>query len=545
MRERRERFGGLMRLRLGLRGAAAMSTLVAMLAGAQSAQAQDAGAPVPAPVAAPPAHFFVRAIQVVGNKLLTPADVERIVYPFMGPDRTADDIEHARAALQKAFEDKGYPTVSVYIPEQTVDSGIIKLQVQPQTVGQVQVAGGKRTSKDWVLSRAPSIAPGSTPNFHDFQRDIVALNQSGDRKVTPDVKAGAAPGTVDVTLNVEDHSPLHGSLELNNYNSPSTTDLRVAGTLRYDDMWGRGDSLSVSGQVAPRRIDDGWVVSANYLAHIGKLQALGYFVHSDSDIGVVGGTTVVGKGDMAGVRLIMPLSQREGFYQSLTAGIDYKNFQENVLLGADRSTAPIEYFPVTVGWRADWTGNKIKSFLSANLVFGVRGLGDDLVSFSNKRYGASPDFFYFKGEGAATVDTWKGFQVYGHFTGQYSDSPLVSNEEFSLGGADTVRGYDESENLGDYGFAYQFEVRTPKLFPDLSHLGDLRFLAFVDSGYWGIHRPLIGQDASGWLASAGGGVRLKLFNFWNGSVDVGVPLRTGPDTRSGDVFGRFRIWGEF
>ncbi len=60
------------------------------------------------------------------------------------------------------------------------------------------------------------------------------------------------------------------------------------------------------------------VYSGNYLAHIGNLQGLLYAVHSDSDISVIGGTTVVGKGDMIGARLIVPLSQEEGFYQSLT-----------------------------------------------------------------------------------------------------------------------------------------------------------------------------------------------------------------------------------
>ncbi len=219
------------------------------------------------------------------------------------------------------------------------------------------------------------------------------------------------------------------------------------------------------GQIAPRRIEDGWVVSGNYLAHIGKLQALAYFVHSDSDIGIVGGTTVVGKGNLAGFRLIAPLSQSDHFYQSLTVGIDYKDFQENVLLGADRSTAPIAYFPVTVGWRGDWTGQAAKSFLSLNLIFGIRGLGDDTDAFDFKRYKARPDFFTLKGEASTTIDTWKGFQLYAHASGQYADNPLISNEEFSVGGMDTVRGYDESETLGDYGYALQLEVRSPKIFP--------------------------------------------------------------------------------
>ena len=50
------------------------------------------------------------------------------------------------------------------------------------------------------------------------------------------------------------------------------------------------------------------------------------------------------------------------------------------------------------------------------------------------------------------------------------------------------------------------------------------------------------QDAAD---HAGGGLRVRLFDYLNGAVDVGVPLRSGPDTASGDVFTRFRMWGEF
>jgi hemolysin activation/secretion protein len=132
-------------------------------------------------------------------------------------------------------------------------------------------------------------------------------------------------------------------------------------------------------------------------------------------------------------------------------------------------------------------------------------------------------------------------------TGQWSPDPLISNEGFSLGGMDTVRGYYESETLGDWGVATQTELRSPELAGLLGggFLNELRFLGFVDSGVGGIHRPLIGQDDDFRLVSVGLGGRIKIFKYLNGAVDVGVPLLNGPDTNRGDIFARFRIWGEF
>src|SRR3546814_8171966 len=95
----------------------------------------------------------------------------------MGPDKTSEDVEQARAALQQAFEDAGYVAVSVFIPEQSVEGGILQLEVAQQAIGQVLVEGAK--NPDAVRAQAPSLTPGTTPNLPAFQRDVIA-----DRKST-------------------------------------------------------------------------------------------------------------------------------------------------------------------------------------------------------------------------------------------------------------------------------------------------------------------------------------------------------------------------
>ncbi|MBK0795175.1 ShlB/FhaC/HecB family hemolysin secretion/activation protein, partial [Escherichia coli O25b:H4-ST131] len=67
---------------------------------------------------------------------------------------------------------------------------------------------------DRIKDSAPSLKEGTVPNFTDVTKDIVSLNQWPDRRVTPALRAGVAPGTVDVDLNVEDKAPIHASLEV-------------------------------------------------------------------------------------------------------------------------------------------------------------------------------------------------------------------------------------------------------------------------------------------------------------------------------------------
>ncbi len=494
---------------------------------------------------APASRFDIRAFQVKGNRLLPPDTVERAVYPYLGPDKSEADVEAARAALQKAFEERGYVAVSVFLPEQSVEGGVLKLEVQPQAIGKVVVEGASKPEA--VREQATSLTPGQTPNLQQFQRDVIAMNQKPSRKVTPELRAGEAPGTLDVLLKVTESSPFHASAELNNFSSAATTDLRAAATVRYDDMWGRGDSLSVSAQTAPRRTDDATVFSANYLMRLGTgTQLLLYGVHSDSDIAVIGGTSVIGKGNMAGLRLIRSLGSYEGFYHSLTVGFDWKHFKEDVLLGSDRAAAPIEYFPITASWRGDWTGDKRDSDLTLSTTFGLRGLGDGWERFDAKRYMARPSFFIVKLEGSHTRDVLSGFQYYGHVSGQWAGTPLISNEQFSLGGMQSVRGYYESAALGDWGFAIQQELRSPELGSLLGGIADeLRVHAFYDVGLAGINQPLPAQKDYFRAMSVGLGARVKLLSYLHGAIDAGTPLISTSDSKSGDVFIRFRIWGEF
>ena len=193
---------------------------------------------------------------------------------------------------------------------------------------------------------------------------------------------------------------------------------------------------------------------------------------------------------------------------------DWKDFAEDVTLGADRASAPIQYFPFLASWRGDWSGEGRSSDLSVSAVFGVRGLGDGWERFDAKRYKARPSFVALKLDGSHTEDLAYDLQLSTRFTGQWSPDPLISNEGFSLGGVSTVRGYYESEALGDYGFAVQAEMRSPD-FGSRVGLGvdEFRLHAFWDAGYAGIHDPLIGQDDSYLLSSAGLGGRIRLLTI--------------------------------
>ena len=102
---------------------------------------------------------------------------------------------------------------------------------------------------------------------------------------------------------------------------------------------------------------------------------------------------------------------------------------------------------------------QVSGGLSAN--FGVRGLGNTEEEFENKRFKAKPNYIYFGAFGEYTHNFSNGMQAIAALDGQFADSPLVSNEQFGAGGAESVRGYYESQSLGDDGVIGNLELRSP------------------------------------------------------------------------------------
>jgi hemolysin activation/secretion protein len=498
-------------------------------------------------------RFDIMEYVVDGNTVLAVPDIEEAVYPFLGESRTADDVDQARKALEQVYQTRGYQTVQVSIPPQGVDSGIVHLQVVENPVGRLRVVDAKYHLPSEIKETAPSVSEGIVLNMTAVNKDIVELNQQPGLKVTPQLKAGKAPATVDVDLEVEDTLPLHASVELNNQYNQSTAPLRVVGNVSYDNLWGIGHSVSASYQTAPQNPSDAKVFSGTYLAHLPdtNVSLLAYGVASDSDVAALAGTDVIGRGNIVGLRGIVTLPGTEHFFQSVTAGIDRKDLTQNVVTGGIPSNAPVLYYPITLAYHASRLdgdpkagGTETDVDVSAN--FALQGVGSDSTKLDPQRFNALKQYFYFKAGVARTQPLPWGMTLFAKLDGQITGDSLLSSEQFSAGGANSVRGYVEAERIGDYGARTTLELRSPSFGTWVSpKINEWRFLGFFDgAGLW-LRNPLPGEHSSFSLASVGVGTRLVAYDDFNAALDLAFPLLNGAVSKPDSVRVHFRVSSGF
>lgn len=509
---------------------------------------------LPASAGAPPTLELLEFV-VEGNTVLADRDIERAVYPLLGPGRSLADVDQARAALEAAYQQNGYLSVSVVVPPQQIADGVVRLQVVEGQVERLKVSGNQYTSRSDLRAEVPALAPGSVPHFPTMQDQLADAGHFPDRRVTPLLRPGTRPGTMEVELAVEDDLPLHGNIEVNTRQSPDTAKYRLEAGLHYDNLFQSRHSAGLNYVVAPEEPDQVSVVAGFYSLPLSPTRSLSAFVqHSNSNIASAVGSTVVGKGTTLGLRHTWTLPTPPGaggFFHTLAVGVDFKDLQESQhVTGADSKDTPLRYWPLVAQYTAARYGESGEVSGNLSLVTHpesharlVNCLGVQTEQFACRRALARPGFSVLRGD-LGYAYRHLGWELQTRFEFQAANQALVSPEQFLAGGMDTVRGYLEGEAAGDTGLRLKAELRTPALV-DLGN-APLRAAVFAEGARLRLIDALPGQRNAFTLAGAGIGLRLK--GGRGGpqfAVDLAQALRDGPRSEKGSQRVHLRLGYEF
>jgi hemolysin activation/secretion protein len=493
--------------------------------------------------------FDILEYQVEGNTVLAPIAIERALQDYLGPGRHMADVEAARAALENAYQKAGYLTVGVDIPEQRIDDGVVRLSVLEGRVREVYVTGSRYHSQGWIRAHVAGIAPGAVPNFNVAQAQLAEVNRE-DRRVQPVLRPGRLPGTVDIDLQVNDTLPAGGSIELNNQNARDTTAARLLASGHYDNAFQRDHSVTATLQIAPEDPRESTVGILNYALPFdgGDTLALN-LVASNSNVDSLGGTQVLGKGLTAGARWQHPIALSDGYW-SVSAGADYKDLRQKTRFGGDAISTPLRYLPFQFGLFGLWTAGPDRVQFNGSGTFAISQIFARTVpcpvpggesqqdQFACSRKGADGSFGIVRGDLRYTHQ-FTDARVSMRAGAQLASQPLVSAEQYALGGADTVRGYFESESTGDEGALFSTEISSLNLAtgPTLAQrVKELSLLAFFDAGKTYNIDPAVGEPGHAYLIGLGAGTRLALRDGLEGQLDFAWPQkavlgRPNPDLR--------------
>lgn len=534
--------------------------------------------PAPAPPAAPGEYTFaVKEYQVEGSRLLAPEKIKSILEPFTGERKKAADVEKARVALEKAYQGLGYPTVIVVTPEQTVESGIVRLRAIETRLTSVTVTGNRWFSTEQILGKLPSLKPGYLIYEPTVVKELDAVNANPDRQVVPVMKPGKELGTLDLELKTTDRLPLHAKLSSDNRGPFTTPRNRAIAEVSYSNLWGRDHILTLNTVQTPQDWGGVQAYGFSYVAPLASPSNLfvAYFSKALST-STLGGQTLATPGDIfvagnatvAGLRYIRPLDLggSVNWTHSLTFGVDYKRLEKTEAtfpggLGTLTVLSPIQYTPLSVGYsglrksESGYTklGLTVKGYKAGMIPGGTRKdfVGDPNDPFSipgQSRKGATGDFVVVQPSFEQVHGLPEDYTLLLAVDGQYASQPLIPAEQYFVGGLDTVRGYVQFESIADHAVRGRMEVLTPpwswtpfdRPYEPRASMTS-RFAVFYDAASLWTIDPSPGQQGNFQLHGAGVGIRGKLQDLATFQVDHAWALSRGSATSPGDQFTHFSV----
>jgi hemolysin activation/secretion protein len=519
----------------------------ALAAPGASSEGEGVGVNAPKPAEA---AFTVQEYRVLGNTVMPVRDIERLLYPMLGPNKRLQDVEAARTALEKAYHDHGFGTVFVDIPPQEVSDGIVRLRVTEAKLNQRKIDGANYFSERAIVAALPAAQVGGVPSLTALQQQLAGVNsQTADRSVVPILKAGPAPGTVDLELKVSDRLPLHGSVTLDDNYTAFTKPLRATVSLSYANVFGELDQISLQYQAAPQQPGQVGVFNAGYTSRpLGDGYRLsGFFIDSNSDVANVGigSTGVLGKGQIVGLRLSTPPFTSTHSSQVLTLGLDYKHFRDTVTTGGGSAAlvTPISYTNASISYSGFWQFKLLDESLNITPNFGLRDAPNSAADFENKRYLGRPNYAYVRWDNSVILHLPAQYRLTLRLAGQVTNEPLISNENYSIAGADSVRGYLEAEELGDVAFKGTLQLQSPVWSWHVQQL--VSAFAFFDAGHTHTFATLGEQLEHAELASWGLGVNFMPSGSVGGVLMWADPLSNGTYTTAHQSRVLFSVHGSF
>ncbi|NEP79255.1 MAG: ShlB/FhaC/HecB family hemolysin secretion/activation protein [Okeania sp. SIO3B3] len=501
--------------------------------------------PSPSPQSPPlqiPGKITVTQFVVVGSTVFSSTELAEILEPFTDRPISFAELLEAQTAVTQLYFDGGYVTSGAFIPPQTLQDGTVTIEVIEGIVEAIEISGLKRLNSGYIRSR---IEPGiKTPLNQDdlFQSlQLLQLDPLVER-LSANLTAGSRPGLSRLEVEVEEAPAFLAQLSADNLRSPSVGSFRRQIQLSHSNLTGFGDRLNATyyNTEGSDTLDDfSYTIPINpkngtiSLRHRRtSSEILQEFFDVDEDV------------DRVNIELetnsrTYEMSFRQPIYQTLS-----KEIALGLTGSVDESKTTFNGDPFPDISDGEVTISSVRFFQeytsrSTNDVFVARsefslGINDFEVSdldangfnangFDPNLNREVPDERYFSWRGQAQYlrlfapDTV--FLIRSDI--QLTPRSLFPQEQFSLGGGLSVRGYPQSALIADNGLFISSEFRFPIL-RVREWDAVLQVTPFVDFGtVWNSSEVELDEET---LSSVGVGLRIQVGTRFSAQLDWGIPL---------------------
>ena len=478
-------------------------------------------------------RFAISAYEVSGADFLPAADKDAVFAPYVGPAQTFDSIQRAVEALQKLLQDRGYHTARVFLPEQEVADGRIRLRVVVAVLGQLEVEGNNHHDVANIRASVPSLQPGVAPDTQAIGAELRVANENPSKQTRLVFRQSRQDGEIDAVLRVADEHPFKFGLSLDNTGNETTGSYRAGVLAQYANLFNADHAVSAQVISSPGHTGDVLIAGLGYrwpLYGLGDSMdfALGYSnVDSGSVATASGDYDISGSGRIASVRYNHYLNRWAEVDHKLIAGFDWRAYRNEIRSSGSNGSSLIPDITVRPFSVAYVPAMRFESFdgsaslsYARNVPGGADGSEEDFAR-PGIRQGADPGYSLIRFGANLNWRVDDDWVFRSALNGQWTNDLLIAGEQYGIGGADSVRGFAERAVAADTGVRGSVELLSPNVAAPLGYDNLVtRALIFVDGGAVRQNQPLAGEITSEAIGSWGIGLRASLGRSVSARLDA-------------------------
>lgn len=477
-----------------------------------------------------------------------------------------NQLQEVAGKIAAYYREHGYILAQSFVPEQEVVGGEVSVQVLEGTLADIQVEGNQRYRAQ-VLQRPFDALRGEPIEKDSIESALLTLTNYPGVTAFGVLGAGREVGTSRLTLRVQSEDRFEVESALDNHGSQFAGEYRTQLVLTFNDPLRRADRLQLIGLYALDPSDTnthGLYGGLDYeiplfsprdslrVLHLTNTYTVGATAASLASVDTEGETQV----DEIGYRHDFPRTRLGSASIGLAVNVKSAEFQAPPAAIYDDKLTTAR---VDAQWERFDTRFRGVNHFALSYTHGFKDLLGSLGDYDPSapggasRLGASGEFDKISVQLQRLQRLTQNTSVLLRVDGQYSDDPLVSLEQFSLGGPTSVRAYSVSEVLAERGGVASLElilgapgIAKKPAFSNYTWGQLLQLSVFADYAKGWLNEPLLsGQEASVELSGAGGALQFAVPGHVFARLEVATPLSSRPVGNGRDPQFYFRLGASF
>ncbi|NDJ21126.1 BamA/TamA family outer membrane protein [Nostoc sp. B(2019)] len=463
--------------------------------------------------------FFVKEIQIIGNTVLK-EEIAKLKQTLENKDITFEQILDLRSQISQLYIKEGYITSGAFIPNnQNLNSGIVKIQIVEGELEAVELSGLQRLQEGYVRSRIARAT--QIPLNQKRLEQALQLLQIDPliARVNAELTAGSTPGSNILRLQLKEAPAFHAGMEVANSQSPSVGSEQGSVFIEHENLLGFGDKFRAGYGITKglNLYDFSYNVPFNALDGTIGVR----YNNSDSKIIEDGfrDLDIRSESRTLSFNVRQPLQRTPESEFALGLAFDLRRAQtfllDNIPFSFSEGPEKGESKVTVIRFSQDWLQRDVNRVLAARSQFSI-GIGAFDATVND--IGTDGRFSTWLGQFQWVQRLSPGAILLAKIDAQLTGDSLLSLEKFSIGGVETVRGYNQNQVVTDNGIIASVEARIPLI----SNTNTLQLVPFFDFGTGWNNR--VSNSSYQTLTSLGLGLRWQPFQGLNLRADYAIPL---------------------